>query len=613
MEGPIEYPNVGFLDVAKALWRGIRPRRVVFFLVLVSLTATGLIESAAIPLAYKHFFDIVGGQAHTAAAATALIAIIVSVLVMNVARWVFRRMNDFGVTILETDGMEHLRRGAFRYLLRHSQNFFANTFTGSLVQRVNRLARAMERLIDTLVFTFIPLLITALSAIVVMWYTERPLAYVVAAWVVVFLGTNYAFSVWRLKYNIRAAEADSRATGTLADILTNNSAVTLFANFRDERERYDEVTGEQGRLTRFAWNVANVFDAVQAFLVLIAEFAIFYYAIPLWQEGLLTVGTLVLIQTYVIQLATRLWDFGRTVRTFYEIYADSKEMVEIMKLPHEITDTPGARELSVREGKVSFEDVSFDFGRERAVLDHVSLEIAGGEKIALVGASGAGKTTLVRLLLRLYDIENGRILIDGVSIRDVTLDSLHRNISLVPQDPILFHRTLRENIRYGRLDATDAEVEEAARMAHCDEFIAGLPLGYETYVGERGVKLSGGERQRVAIARAILKNAPILILDEATSSLDSHSEALIQDALDFLMRGKTALAIAHRLSTIRKMDRIIVLEGGRILEEGTHESLLRKKKSLYRDLWDLQAGGFIPSPGEEEPVAGREEATDVPL
>ena len=227
------------------------------------------------------------------------------------------------------------------------------------------------------------------------------------------------------------------------------------------------------------------------------------------------------------------------------------------------------------------------------MLHDLNLYIRAGEKVALIGPSGAGKSTFVKLLLRLYDVGSGAVKIDGQDIREVTQESLRGNLSLVPQDPILFHRTLLENIQYGRREADEAEVREAARLAHCDEFALSLPLKYDTYVGERGIKLSGGERQRVAIARAILKNAPILILDEATSSLDSHSESLIQDALDKLMKGKTVFVIAHRLSTIRKMDRIIVIEKGAVIEEGSHDELLRNDSSLYKKLWDLQAGGFI--------------------
>jgi ATP-binding cassette subfamily B protein len=370
--------------------------------------------------------------------------------------------------------------------------------------------------------------------------------------------------------------------------------VQLFAAYPDETERFRDVTQAQANITKFTWHVTNFFDGIQAALIFAAEFLIFYFAIELWAENGITAGTFVLVQVYVIALTTQLWDFGRIIRTLYEIYADSKEMVEIMALPHEIQDAPNARPLTVPRGAIVFDRVTFSFdGEERKVLDDVTLSIPGGQKVALVGPSGAGKTTFIRLLLRLFNVEHGTISVDGQNIREATLESLHKNISMVPQDPVLFHRSLMENIRFGKPGATDEEVKQAAKLAHCDDFIENLPEKYQTYVGERGVKLSGGERQRVAIARAILKNAPILILDEATSSLDSRSEFLIQDALDSLMKGKTAILVAHRLSTIRKMDRIIVVNEGRIDEDGSHEELLKNPESLYRKLWELQAGGFI--------------------
>jgi len=316
---------------------------------------------------------------------------------------------------------------------------------------------------------------------------------------------------------------------------------------------------------------------------------------------LITIGVFVLLQAYVISIIGQLWGFTRLVREVYEHYADSKEMVEILLLPHEIKDIPSAKELTVKEGKIEFKDLGFNFNETRKVLDNINTAIKPGEKVALVGPSGAGKTTFVRLLLRLYSSTSGKILIEGQDISKVTQESLRKNIAMVPQDPILFHRTLSENIAYGKRDAegpdkgrtSQKEIEYASRLAYCDEFIKDLPYGLKTYVGERGIKLSGGERQRVAIARAILKNAPILILDEATSSLDSHSEMLIQDALANLMQGRTTIVIAHRLSTIQKMDRIIVIDNGKIIEQGSHIDLLKKEDSLYRKLWELQAGGFL--------------------
>ena len=279
-------------------------------------------------------------------------------------------------------------------------------------------------------------------------------------------------------------------------------------------------------------------------------------------------------------------------------------MVDIMNLPREITDAPGAAQLAPRDGTIEFKDVVFAFSDGKPVLSDFNLAITGHEKVALVGPSGAGKTTITKLILRFYDVTGGAIEIDGQNISKVTQDSLRGAIAFVPQEPILFHRTLMENIRYGRRDATDAEVVEAAKQAHCYEFIMRTKDGFDTYVGERGIKLSGGERQRIAIARAILKNAPILILDEATSSLDSESEALIQDALARLMEGKTVIAIAHRLSTVMKMDRIIVIENGAVAMSGTHDELVTHDGGLYQKLWEIQAGGFLADDTEKEGAEG---------
>lgn len=288
----------------------------------------------------------------------------------------------------------------------------------------------------------------------------------------------------------------------------------------------------------------------------------------------------------------RLVGLNQQLRRFYDAIADASEMIDILELPHEVQDAAAAAPLEVRRGAIALSEVNFYFNPGTPVFEKFSLSIAGGEKVALVGYSGSGKSTITRLLLRFYDVQRGTITIDGQDIRGVTQDSLRGAIAYVPQEPILFHRTLMENIRYGRRDASDAEVVSAAKAAHCHEFIENLSEGYDSLVGERGIKLSGGERQRVAIARAILKDAPILILDEATSSLDSESEALIQDALQKLMQGKTVIAIAHRLSTVMKMDRIIVMDSGSIVTTGTHDELLAGDMNLYQKLWNIQAGGF---------------------
>jgi len=303
----------------------------------------------------------------------------------------------------------------------------------------------------------------------------------------------------------------------------------------------------------------------------------------------------------------RLVGINRELRGFYSALADGGEMVTILQTPHEIRDKRAARHLAIEKGVVWFDDVTFNFHKGTPILHQFNLTIDGGERIALVGPSGAGKSTVTKLLLRLYDVDNGSVKIDGQDIAGVTQDSLRDAIAFVPQEPILFHRTLMDNIRYGWRDATDEQVIEAAKKAHCHEFISRLPEGYNTFVGERGIKLSGGERQRVAIARAILKDAPILVLDEATSSLDSESEAYIQDALETLMRGKTVIVIAHRLSTIMKMDRIVVMEKGTIVAQGTHLQLINER-GLYQKLWSIQAGGFIGGDEDDENDVNESEA-----
>lgn len=598
MQTKIAYPPVGVKDVASAMWQGLKPDRLIFFGSLI-LFFIASIANVYTPVLYKSFFDTLTVSTNHSAVAGTLVSLIVWILILHAFAWATRNIGLFALQRYEPNTMARLRNISFEYLVQHSFSFFTNTFTGSLIQRVNRFARAFERIADTIAFNFIPLFITTVGAVFITWTITPLLSLVILVWTGVFFALNYFFAIWRVKFNIKIAAADSKTTGALADILTNQNSVAMFASLPYEKKYFGSVTEEQSAITKRTWNVNSAFDAIQSAITFTAEFAIFYYGIQLWEQGAMTLGTFVLVQVYIIQLASQLWNFGAIVRTVYEVFADSKEMVEMLKLPHEVMDVTHAEELSVLKGGIVFDNVIFNFQKDRAVLDGISLVIPGGQKVALVGASGAGKTTFVRLLLRFYDITGGRILIDGKDIAGVTQDSLRTNIAFVPQEPVLFHRSLMENIRYGRLGATDEEVKTAASLAHCDEFIDNLPEGYETFVGERGIKLSGGERQRIAIARAMLKNAPILILDEATSSLDSHSEALIQDALDTLMKEKTAIVVAHRLSTIRKMDRIIVLEDGKVSEDGTHDSLLTHADSLYRHLWSLQAGGFLKE-GQED-------------
>ncbi len=584
--------DVSLSQILAQFWGGVKPVKALFFLGYLFFFISQLVN-LFVPLYYKNFFDTISQSTNSEVTAPLLTHIIVIILIFHAFNWIFWRVGMNLFNTMETKVMARLKQNAFDYMIKHSYTFFANTFTGSLVQRVGRFSRAFESLADSFAFNLLPLVITVVGSIWITWFIAPTVSIILGIWVFINVVFSFIFSNWKLKYDTVVAEADSKTTGYLADSVTNNSAVAFFTGHSHESEGFRGVSNDQAKKQLFSWRLGDVTDAVQSLLIVLVEFFVFYFAIKYWVLGLVTVGTFVLAQTYIIGLSMQLWGLNRIIRGMYQSLADSKEMVSILLTDYEIKDAPDAKPLLVTKGEIAFNDVSFDFGKDNEVLSDINITIKPGEKVAVIGPSGAGKTTFVRLIMRLYDLTKGSINIDGQNISQVTQDSLRENISFVPQDPVLFHRTLMENIRYGKRDATDEEVFEAARLAHCDEFIDKLPLKYETFVGERGIKLSGGERQRVAIARAILKKAPILIFDEATSSLDSYSESLIQDALENLMKNCTTIVVAHRLSTVKKMDRIIAMSEGYIVEDGTHDELVNKDSGLYRKLWDLQVGGFL--------------------
>jgi ATP-binding cassette subfamily B protein len=587
-----EYPKVTISDVLREYFRVAGNFIPTISLAIVSIIISVIAGSIVVPIFYKHLFDILSSGQSPADAAPGLVQTIVVIAGLNLVAWAFFRMNAFAVTHYQSQTMNRLRQNGFEYVLGHSYAFFSNTFSGSLVQRINRFMRSFERVTDRFFGEIIPIMTRVIGICIVLWYTEPVFTFAIIAWMLIFLVMSVFFARWKLPYDINSADVESRATAALSDSLSNHTTIQLFNRYGHESVKFGEANETHTTAMRKKWNIGNVIDAIQALLNVGLEFLIFFVAIHFWGAGVITVGTFVLIQIYIIGLMNSFWGWSRILRDLYEGFADAREMVEIMKLTHGIKDSPSAGGLKVAAGNIDLKDVKFHFTSGAGVLDGINLNIKAGERVALIGPSGAGKSTLVRLLLRFFDIQSGSIKIDDQNIKDVTQGSLRESVSFVPQDPILFHRSLKENIKYGKLDATDEEVIQAAKLAHCHEFIMSFPYGYDTFVGERGVKLSGGERQRVAIARAILKNAPILILDEATSSLDSHSEILIQDALDVLMKGKTVMVIAHRLSTIRKMNRIVVLDHGKIIEEGSHDELLTKN-GMYAHLWSLQSHGFL--------------------
>src|SRR3989344_4078145 len=588
---PPSEKRVNASDVLSLYGGSVRKHPVAIFLIMVC-SVTGSIIAVVTPLYYKNFFDVLAQGGDVSSRVGELQHIVFAILGISVIGFITWRTTNFGMIYLASAVLADLRKRAFSYLIGHSQRFFSGTFTGTLVQRVNRFANGYDRLADRMVYDIIPIIIQVAGVIWILTAEQPIMAVIILAWTALFIGFNYLFALWKLKYDIACAAQDSKTTGTLADIITNQPAVEAHGSHRMEQSRYAAQVETQMFMTRFRWNLAQSIDSVQALFMVAVEFAVFYVGIGLWVKGEFSIGTFVLIQAYIIRLSNQLWSFSRIIRDIYESFADAKEMAEIMLMPHEISETPGAKAIARARGDIRFDHVSFNY-QAQPIVNDFTLHVKAGERVALVGPSGAGKSTIVKLLFRFYDPTKGTIQIDGIDAHDLSLTSLRETLSLVPQEPALFHRSLMENIRYGKPDASDEEVIAAAKLAHCDEFIATLPETYETLVGERGIKLSGGERQRVALARTFLRNAPVIVLDEATSSLDSESERYIQNALGKLMKSRTTLVIAHRLSTIRSVDRIVVMNKGRIIENGTHDELLGKK-GLYAQLWTLQQNGFIP-------------------
>ncbi len=562
-----------------------------FFVILAIIVGT--VANIIGPLLYKRFFDILSQGRVGEEAIAELMHIIFLVLILYLSGWFVWRIAEFGMSYFNSRVMADLADTCFRYLHKHSDSFFENNFVGSLVKRLNRFYASFDVMADKYFWDLLPMFVEVVLISAILFLKKPILGWALLLWMLVFVSVNYYYSLFKLRYDVKRSALDTKATAVLADSIANYSNVSLFNGFEREVKSFGEVSVDLQNMRRLTWDLGHIMNAIQSLLMISLEFVLFYIAIRLWKNNVLTIGDFVLIQAYILYIFHRMWNFGRIIRDLYERLADAEEMTVILDTPHEIVNLKNAKSIRVSRGQISFLDVDFNYHKTRPVLERFTMNIKGGERCALVGPSGAGKSTIVKLLLRVADVTDGKILIDGQDIKQATLKSLRDSISLVPQSPILFHRSLRENIRYGKPDASDEEVEWAAKAAHCHEFIRSFSDAYDTFVGERGVKLSGGERQRVAIARAILRNAPILVLDEATSSLDSESEALIQDALAILMKDKTVVVIAHRLSTIMKMDKILVIDGGRIVEEGTHKDLLKKKKGLYHKLWKYQAGGFI--------------------
>jgi len=590
MDKEKDYSNLHRGLVMKYYWQVMRRFKKSFFtLVFSSIIRAGL--DIYIPFQFLKLWNVLSTNNFDFVSEAR--NIVITIFILGLLAWVLKRVIEFTSFYFAANVMAGLREQAFSYMMGNSRSFFANNFSGSLTQKINKYARAFERLFDKFVDNVIPLIFRSIGTIIAIYTLVPKYALILLVFCVVFLLTALIYTRLKLKYDIVAAFADTKTHGTIADSIGNHSSVQFFTGHDYENERVGGVIKDQKEKTVFNWYLWGGLGLLEGLYAVIIEFIIFWTAIGDWKIGLITFPIIVLIQGYLGRLVENLWSFAGIVRAFYDGFADAQEMALILDTPYEVKDQEATKILVNIKGNVVFENVTYIYEKNNTkVFDDFSLSIPTGQKIAIVGSSGAGKSTFVNLLMRLFNLTSGKILIDGIDISFVSQKNLREQIAFVPQDPVLFHRTLMENIRYGRRDATDEEVKKASSLAHCDDFIEKLPLGFNTYVGERGIKLSGGERQRVAIARAILRDAPILVLDEATSALDSESEVLIQDALHNLIQNKTTIVIAHRLSTVRAMDRIIVIENGKIIEDDTHEELIKKDEGVYKKLWNLQAGGF---------------------
>jgi ATP-binding cassette subfamily B protein len=492
----------------------------------------------------------------------------------------------------ELHAMYNLRDRCFVHLAQQSINFHNDKFGGSLVSQTTRFASAYERLCDTVIWQIIPLISSFIFAFTILGFQLPQFALILAILSAIFMITAW-FSFKKVRVlNEREAAATSKLTGQLADSIANISNVKSFARESHEIKLYSkrshDVQNASFNLMRamikrdIGFGAILVVLGITTFIFLIGGNA--WLGVP--------IGTLFLAITYMMNIWGQLWQFNHILRDVNRAFGDAQEMTEILDEPILVQDNPNATKIKVDRGAVEFRNVSFrhtDANDNNEVFGNFNLTIPAGQRVGLVGHSGSGKTTLTKLLLRFADIQSGEIFIDGQNIANVTQNSLRQSIAYVQQEPLLFHRTIAENIAYGKPNATAQEIRAAARQANALEFIDKLPQGFDTMAGERGVKLSGGQRQRIAIARAILKNAPILVLDEATSALDTESEKLIQEALEHLMKNRTSIIIAHRLSTVAELDRIIVLENGRIIEDDTHAKLIARG-GKYAQLWNRQTG-----------------------
>jgi len=577
-------------------WRfilfSLRPFRWLLLLMLVLETGQAA-GGILVPYAIKALMDAVAVQPPGADLLETFREPLLFLAGLNVAEILFSRSSGAVLITMGPLLRQRTARLLFAYLQCHAPRYFGNHFAGALAHRISETAMSVNHTTWSIICDFWPIAVTFSVSVTLLLTVHQGLGLFVACWVLIYVLVSYWLATRCQPFAQEFAATRSMVNGKVVDAVTNILNAKLFARLDHERKYLDSfLDTELKSARRTFWYMERVrwFQFTAAAILKIGTIA---YALQLWQNGEISVGSFAMSTGLALLVIGDARNLSRRFLEFFEYVGNVANGVETIIQSHEIVDLPYAEPLQITQGRIEFKDVSFSYEPGRQVFDQLNVVIEPGQRVGLVGFSGSGKSTFVNLILRNFEPQAGQILVDGQDITLATQDSLHAQVSLIPQDPSLFHRSLKENIGYGKLDADDAQIGFAAKLAHAEEFIAGMPEGYESLVGERGVKLSGGQRQRIAIARVMLKDAPILILDEATSSLDSVTEKTIQENLDRVMGRKTVIAIAHRLSTIAHLDRVLVFDQGRIVEDGSHQELLDKQGFYYR-LWTMQAGGFLP-------------------
>jgi ATP-binding cassette subfamily B protein len=585
-----------------------------WYVLMIVLEALNAAFGITIPYALSRIIHTVTAVAATSAAGAAvqqtpdwsgaLHKPIILFVVLCIGELVFSRMAGAIQVRLGPRQRQNVTRHIYHYLQLHSHRYMTNNFAGALAHRISETSLGVSQIMWSIITEFWPLAIVLSVAVGLLLNAYLWLGVLVGVWAVAFIALSYCLAMRGQGHARQAAAARSETTGKVVDSVSNADSVRLFARLRFEREHLELYLRREMAAIRVSNDYAERVRWFQFGAAAILKIGTLLYALLLWEQQKIGVADFVMAVSLSIMIINEGRNLSRRFLEFFEYVGNVANGVHAIIQPHELIDLPHAQSHRVGGGAIEFRDVHFTHGEGKQLFEGLNVTIPAGEHVGLVGTSGSGKSTFVSLILRTIDPQQGSIHVDGVDLRDFTQEALHEQLALIPQEPSLFHRTLRENIRYGRLEASDAEVEAAARKAHAHDFILQAPQGYEAMVGERGIKLSGGQRQRIAIARVILKGAPVLILDEATSSLDSITEQAIQETLQDVMRRKTVIVVAHRLSTIAHLDRILVFEHGRIVEQGSHAELLQKK-GMYARLWRAQAGGFLPENDDalEEVVA----------